>query len=382
MDYPAPLVRVNADGALDVSQAYAVGAGAWDRQAVAWAYGEFAPGTDERAQLDALVREGLAAGQRFLSDDDARSAGAAHPWANLWDNGADAVDELREVLAVRRVALAGFGERNVAAGQPLALLEEVLAPIYFYHRYQLNAVGKLIGGVDYRYALRGDGQPAPRPVAAAEQRRALDALLAALGPESLDLPDTVLDLLPPRPFGYEAHRELFGGDVAPLFDALAAAGTAADLVVAELLQPERCARLVAQERRDAAQLGLDEVLQALIHATWVASSGDAREAALKRAAQRAAVRGLLRLSADAAVAAEVRAIVDAALDDLYRRLSTAPAPAGAATAHVRFLAREIARYLDRPGTALPVELRAPEPPPGSPIGAPALWSGCSWSASP
>ena len=159
MDYPAPLVRLRDDGSLDASEAYGVGVGAWDVEAIRYAYSEFPPGTDEDAALDAIVQQSLAAGLVFLTDQDARPSGAAHPLASLWDNGANPVAELEQVMAVRHAALARFGAANVARGRPLAELQETLAPLYFYHRYQLAAAAKVLGGLEYRHALRATDSP-------------------------------------------------------------------------------------------------------------------------------------------------------------------------------------------------------------------------------
>src|SRR5436305_1596376 len=179
MDYPAPLVGITADGKLDFSKVYGVGVGAWDDQAIRYGYSEFPPGTDEAQALDAIVRDGLARGLVYLTDQDARPEGSASPLAHLWDNGADAAEGLKHALAVRRIALAHFGEHNIAPGQPLSLLQEVLVPVYFHHRYELEAASKVVGGLQYTYAVRGDGQPPSKPVAAGAQRRARAAVLAA-----------------------------------------------------------------------------------------------------------------------------------------------------------------------------------------------------------
>ncbi len=87
----------------------------------------------------------------YATDADAREPGSSHPQANLWDNGDDAIAELEHLLKVREYALGNFSERNIRPGRPLATLEEVLVPIYLLHRYQIQAVGKLIGGQYFSY---------------------------------------------------------------------------------------------------------------------------------------------------------------------------------------------------------------------------------------
>ena len=126
----------------------------------------FRSGTNEKTALDAILQKSIAAGLVFLSDEDARPAGSASPIAHLWDNGANAVDELTRLMEIRRRALDRFGERNIREGTPLSTLEDVLVPIYLLHRYQTEAVSKLVAGVDYRFALRGDGQKQAEMVAA------------------------------------------------------------------------------------------------------------------------------------------------------------------------------------------------------------------------
>jgi hypothetical protein len=77
MDYPAPMVGIK-DGKLDFSHAYAVGIGSFDKFATRYAYAQF-NAADEDRELEKIVKEGIANGMLFLSDQDARPAGAAHP---------------------------------------------------------------------------------------------------------------------------------------------------------------------------------------------------------------------------------------------------------------------------------------------------------------
>jgi hypothetical protein len=368
MDYPAPLVKIGPDGQLDFSSAYGVGVGEWDVWAIRYAYAQLPPGTDERPALQAMMDDAIRRGLLFLTDADARPAGAANPRAVLWDNGPDPVAGLRHALEVRRIALARFGERNIQPGQPLALLQEVLVPLYFHHRYQLDGALKAVGGVDYTYAVRGDGQPGQKPVEAERQREALRTILEILEPERLDLPESVIALLLPRPAEYPLHQELFRGFTAPVFDPLAAAGTMADMAVEGLLQPERAARLVDLHRRDPQLPGLEDVLDALVEKSFGGSvPNDARRAEIRRAVQWVTVRRLIGLSAQPNASPLVRARVDAALRSLERRLEPASSK-GPEAAQRAFLAGEIERYLKRPEGETARRPEPPEPPPGQPIG--------------
>ena len=378
MDYPAPLVHVRASGALDLSEVYGVGVGVWDELAIRYLYSEFTPGADEATELEKLAQEAYAKGYRYHSDSDARAPGAAIPLANLWDNGSDPVTGLEEVLAVRHAALARFGEHNLAAGRPSGELEEVLAPLYFYHRYQVEAAIKTLGGVDVTHRLVGDGGPAMLAVPAAEQRRALATVLGALAPAALDLPEEVLRLLVPHQPGDAGSDERFRGRSAPLFDPLAAAETAAQLVVDGLLQRERCARLVDQARRDAEQLGLEELLDQICLAVLPSSPlEDPREAELRFVTQSVVFDGLLALAQDPSASAAVRERVEARLrllanDELPLRVISAPA-------HYENWIATLQRYLtrSRDDTAAPSPPKAA--PPGSPIGSRDLGR-CSFDA--
>ncbi|HEX9945598.1 MAG TPA: zinc-dependent metalloprotease [Thermoanaerobaculia bacterium] len=385
MDYPAPLVGITPNGKLDFSKTYAVGVGEWDVQAIRFAYSEFPPGADERAALNAIIQENLSRGLIFLTDEDARPEGSASPLAHLWDNGPDAAEGLKHALAVRRIGLAGFGEHNIAPGQPLALLNEVLVPLYFHHRYQLEAASKLVGGLRYTYALRGDGQPASQPVDGPAQRKALAAMLEVLSPESLDLPEPVIALLLPRPAEYRPNPEMFAGLTGPTFDPLSAAATAADMSVRLLLRPERAARLVDFHRRDPSLPGLEVVLKELEDKAFGGGSGPGRLAEIRRAVQWVVVRRLIELSSDPQASPGVRARVDEELRTLAGRLVRHGSDPFEERAHLAFLSGEIQRYLDRRAQEDPTKSpEPPPPPPGQPIGLPdpsfldGLDEGCSW----
>ncbi|MCI0548370.1 MAG: zinc-dependent metalloprotease [Candidatus Rokubacteria bacterium] len=368
MDYPAPLVTVGADGSLDFSRAYAEGVGEWDVHAIRCAYGEPPPGVPEEAFLDGLAQEARRKGLLFLTDEDARPGGAAHPAAGLWDNGEDPAGELERVMEVRRIALERFGEDRVAAGTPLALLQEVFLPVYFHHRYQLDAAAKVIGGLEYDYAVRGEETSRVRMVGAGRQEAALSAILQALDPARLDIPESTLSLLLPRTFGHPGGVDLIASRTAPAFDAMGAAATAASMAVSTLLQPERAARLVDHHRRDPAQPGLRWLLDGLVERAFGSPAPPPeRQAALAGAARGAVVDGLIALSAHERVTDEVRAATDGAHRRLRARLEPARGP-GAEGDLAELLAGRIGRYLDRQIRDLPAEPAAPAAPPGSPIG--------------
>ncbi|HEX8336380.1 MAG TPA: zinc-dependent metalloprotease [Pyrinomonadaceae bacterium] len=374
MDYPAPLVEIK-NGKLDLSNAYAAGIGAYDKFAVTYAYAQFPAGADEAAELERIVTEGVRAGMLFISDADARPAGAAHPLANLWDNGADPVAMLRHEMEVRRIAIAQFGLDNVPAGTPLSLLEAKFLPLYLHHRYQLQAAVKSVGGLYYTYAVKtAAGAPSPpevqRVVPAARQREALAAVLDTIKAEELAVPPRILQLIPPRAFGYRGGtQELFPQRTDPAFDPLAAAVVSADLAVTRLLEPHRAARLIQFHSLDRANPDFEEVANALAARTWGAQvPADAYQASVLRAVQSLVAARLMDLAADDSASPQVRAVASASLRHLLLwRLKEAP-PGGAGwEAHWRATAEEIERFLARPD-APRKRTTTPPAPPGDPIG--------------
>jgi Met-zincin/Domain of unknown function (DUF5117) len=269
MDYPPPSVSLNSKGDIDISDAYARGIGDWDKISIAWGYQDFPSGTNEKAALDNMLGDAYRKGFRYISDRDARAAGGLHPAAHLWDNGKSPVDELKNVMKIRERALRTFGENDIRPGMPMAMLEDVLVPIYLYHRYQVEAVTKLVGGMYYSYALRGDGQVITQALSREEQRAALGTIIQTIDPSFLALPERILQLLPPRPAGYDYNKELFRKRTGLAFDALSPAETAADLPLSFLFNSERLNRLVEFQALNGG-LGLDEMIDALMTVTWKA----------------------------------------------------------------------------------------------------------------
>jgi hypothetical protein len=364
MDYPPPLVKLGADGVPDISDAYATGIGEWDKVSIAWGYSEFASGVDERAALNKILLNAFGRGLRYLTDQDARPASSSSSVAHLWDSGANAVDELNRLMQVRAAALQRFGEKNIREGAPLATIEDVLVPIYMLHRYQVEAASKLIGGMDYTFALRGDGQTATQIVAATEQRRALAAVLATLKPEALELPESLLKTIPPRPPDYERGREDFKIRTYPAFDALAPAEAAAQHTLQFLFNPERAERLVEFHARDKANPSLEDVFDAVLTATWKTSHGGGYAAQISNVVDEVALYDLMALAANEKASDEVRAIASLKAHELKEWLSGAPETAD--KAHVFFALKQIEQFEKDP-KRLDLTLPA-EPPDGPPIG--------------
>jgi hypothetical protein len=368
MDYPPPYVKLAADGTLDLSEAYATGIGEWDKVSIAFGYQDFAPGTDERSALNKTLLDAFGRGLRYLTDQDARPAGSSSSLAHLWDSGANAVDELNRLMLVRAVALKRFGENNIREGAPLATLEDVLVPVYMLHRYQVEAASKLVGGMDYTFALRGDGQTPTQIVAPAEQRRALASVLATLKPEVLALPESLLKMIPPRPPDYERGREHFKIHTSPAFDALAPAEAAAQHTLQFLFNPERAARLVEFHARNAESPGLEEVLDAIVATTWKTPHGEGLRRQIANAVDMVVLYDLMALAANDRARDEVRAIARLELHELNRWLNAQMVSHQPILepAHVSFASWQIEQFEKDPKR---IDLTAPaEPPDGPPIG--------------
>jgi hypothetical protein len=364
MDYPAPLVSVR-DGRIDLSQAYASGIGEYDRFAVRVAYTQFSSPGDDAADVRRLVDEGLAAGQLFIGDEDARSAATMHPMAALWDNGSDAVGMLHEQLEVRRVALSRLDLSALREGEPVSDLESTLVPIFLHHRYQLQAALKWIGGLFFTYAINEHGRSVPgdvrRVVPPADQRRALAAVLTTLDPAFLTVPRPIVALLPPTAFGYrDGISERFPSDTTG-FDPIRAGVVAADLAVSGLLEPARAARLEQFHAEDSNAPDFAEVVQALVARTWgrtVPRPG--LEGLVERAVAHLVVSRLMDLAGGDAPA-DLRRIASSALRRLAQSLALR------ADVQSRETREEILRFLDRP---MAPRTRPPVPavPAGEPIG--------------
>jgi hypothetical protein len=371
MDYPAPRVRISGDS-LDLSDAYARGVGAWDRHAVSWLYGETPPGADEKSWLDQIARDGQKQGLRFVSDEDSRPQGSAHPLGALWDDGEDSVDELRHVLQVRKIALSHFGLNSIAAGQPTHDLTRAIVPIYLFHRYEVDAVGKRIGGVDFRYPVAGDQHEAAVPLAPTQQRRALQALLDTLDPALLDLPDALLNLLSAGQSGAADKQvtiEAFDSASGRLFDLDSAVTAAADLTLTNLLHNERLNRLTELHRRNSDYPGVSEVTEAILAKSFPPSPAGGRLAQIQQLIQARVLAHLASAAADPPLATSAAAIIDQKLRALGQSLKKDAGKDPDRAAQDSYFSSLL---LDPRGDGLKTlqaGLRAtPAPPPGEPIG--------------
>ena len=368
MDYPHPLVTLNDDGEVVLSDAYDVGIGDWDKRAVIWGYQDFPDEVSDSAGRAEIIAETLASGLSFVADEHARigsrgSAGPAHPKGSLWDNGSDPVAELNRMMQLRSVVLNDFSEQAIQPGRPMASLEDVLVPAFLMHRYQVQAAATVLGGQSFTYAMRGDGQVPSERVSATHQRAALSAMLATLEPTALNIPERVTSLIPPRPPQSGASRELFPRHTGYVFDPMAAASTAALITLDQLTDHKRAARLNNQHRVDASLPSFGEVLTILIDDRWPETK-DPELLSIERAVQLLLVDRLADLLANTQAAPQVRADALDALSKMKRRAERTRVKDPASGAHMKYLAKCVATIMENPEAYAAGDLTVP---PGSPI---------------
>ena len=359
MDYPHPNIFVNEKGAIDFSKVYTNEIGAWDKRAIMYGYQDFEKNTDETKALQNLLAENTKQGLLFIADADARAASGFHPNAHLWDNEKDATVGLKNTLAVRAKALENFSENTIRIGTPLATLEDVLVPVYNYHRYQLEAVCKLIGGIDYSYSTRGDEQKKPSFVPGAMQQKALAAAVACLSPTTLTLPEFIVAQIPPRPPLYYSG-ELFAKRTGMSFDPLSAAEALADFELAFLFNPERANRLTINKARGEG-IGFAELIDAVVAETFQKPLGKGLQEAVGLQTQQMVVTWLLGVSQSEQSNYEVKAICSEKLNAL-KKWAAEQVKANKYKTHFAYLIDRIAH---------PKEISLPkhkEIAPGAPIG--------------
>tara|TARA_R110000868_G_scaffold4211_13_gene26701 strand:- start:106428 stop:108827 length:2400 start_codon:yes stop_codon:yes gene_type:complete len=321
MDYPHPKFTIKR-GEIDFSAAYATGIGAWDKVIVAYSYTDFPENKNEENGLNAIIDNAWQEGLRYMTDQDSRPKGSAHALAHLWDNGKEVNKELDELLKIRKIAIDNFSIDNIRKGEPNTVLEDVFVPLYFFHRYQTEAVSKMIGGLEYNYSVKGDRQAGIAIVDTKTQKEALKSILNTLDANVIAIPKEKLALFPPRAFGYSRSRESFKGKTGVSFDAISAAETAADMTLEFLFHPERASRLIAQKSLDSKNIGLEEVVTAVIVNTIDKQHKDEYINEVQKAINYRVLYYIMNLAVSDKVYAQVNAIANYKLKELKQNLAS------------------------------------------------------------
>ncbi len=366
MDYPHPLIELE-NGQISLKNAYDVGIGAWDKEAITWGYQDFPDNVDEDKALDELIEGQYKKNLFFITDSDSRSIGSSHPQSHLWDNGKSPVEELNRLMDIRKTVLQNFSEKNIPVGTPMATLEEVLVPMYMIHRYQLEGAVKVLGGTYYNYKLRGDSQPAQRVVPKAEQQAALQALLNTVNPNQLAFPEHIIAMIPPRPPGFGRSRETFNPRTGLNFDPVAPGETIAGAVMSYIFNAQRATRLVQQKAMDSNQMGLTDVINEIIEKTFFMTYDNGYHLELNNATENQLVYALMDLYKSNSASAQARSEALYGLKQIKAIVSENNSQAKPSTAaHYAYLNMIIDQFMDNPQE---LETQSILPPPdGSPIG--------------
>ncbi len=362
MDYPHPLLKVVNDK-IDFSDAYDTGIGDWDKVTVAYAYQDFS--NDEEGNLQNILKSAAAKGMRYISDQDARPKGSAHAYAHLWDNGNNIIDELNNVLEVRKFSINNFSKNNIKTNQPYSVLEDVFVPLYFYHRYQTEAVVKILGGLDYSYAVKNDAQLIVKNIDSKTQREAMAVLMKTVDVENLAIPRSILELFPPRAMGYGRTRESFKSNLGLAFDPFGAVATSANMTFSLILNPERISRIVAYKSLDKNQFDLNEVFDTLFKNTFKNSYKDAYHQEIQNVINEQLLNNIFDLLASKDLYSQVKAISSNQLNELSKWLSSQKVE-GTQKSVNDYLIKSIRNFMKDPDKRS--KNMAPKIPDGSPIG--------------
>ncbi|MEM8509870.1 MAG: zinc-dependent metalloprotease [Bacteroidota bacterium] len=363
MDYPHPQFKL-VGNEVDFSTPYDTGIGEWDKVTVAYAYSDFPNGVDEKQALNAILRQAQEDGLRYISDQDARPMGGAHALGHLWDNGKSATQELERVLDIRKKAIENFSIDNIRSGEPYSVLEDVFVPLYFFHRYQLEGAVKLVGGLDYNYKVKDDGQFSVKTLNRVTQENALKMVIKTLEPEVLAIPEEKIDLFPPRSIGYPRTRESFQGKTGVAFDPLGAAETAAATALNLLLHPERANRLVSQKAIDEDQLGLAEVVDILLNRTVKGKKKKRYLGQIQKTVNWQVVQSLMHLASHKNSYPQVTETILFEMMRLKTYLGEGP---NATDPTAILMKQEVEGFIKNP-RGYKVKVEAPKIPDGSPIG--------------
>lgn len=359
MDYPHPYIVEGLDDIL-FDKAYAVGIGEWDKRTVTYGYGHPTESQTEEEYLLGLINKNRADGFLYITDQDARPVGGLHAFAHLWDNGNDPIGELKRINTLRDHTLKKMGTGTIPDGTPYSELEKKLVPVYLMHRYQVDGVSKIIGGVDFEYSVKDSGKKLKpiKPLDSEMQNAALDALLETLEPEFLKIPRSLLQLIPPPAFGYKRDRETFKGKMGSLFDPMNAAEASANHTFKFLLNPERLARISYQ---DLANMSLENYFNKI---TGQLFSRETSDLMYDEMLQKLYFIHLLKLSTNQKISKAVNAQAFNQIHKISEKLKSQVQRSG--TGHALYLQNLSSKYYEDPEAfKLP---SIPDLPPGSPIG--------------
>tara|TARA_Y100001954_G_scaffold26521_1_gene24045 strand:+ start:46 stop:771 length:726 start_codon:yes stop_codon:yes gene_type:complete len=228
-----------------------------------------------------------------------------------------------------------------------------------------------VGGLEYNYALKGDGQLVTKMLTKEQQDKALESLLNSIHPRNLSLDEKLIRLIPPRAFGYPRTRETFKSRTGLTFDYLAAAETATNLTLKMLFNPQRASRLVIQKARDSInQPGFKEVINKIVDRTVLNTNDISKrtqifsstELEISKMVSHRVLNHLFILASSNKTHEEVNAITYSILKNIKKVLEKKDS----SDYHSHYLSDKIQKFFSG---NLEVELiQELQPPDGSPIG--------------
>jgi len=364
MDYPHPKFTLK-NGHIDFSDAYDTKIGDWDKVTVAYSYQDFPKDINEDEALNTILISAFDNGMRYLSDSDARPKGSASATAHLWDNGGTIYDELNTLLTIRKKAITNFSIDNIKVGEPYTVLEDVFVPLYFLHRFQTEATVKLIGGLEYSYAVKGGNTTIVKKVSGEKERKALASVLKTVQADEIAIPREKLALFPPRAIGYSRSRESFKSKLGVAFDAFSAAETASEMTFSLLLHPQRMSRLINHKSIDNSQLGIVELLDIVVQNTIKVKHKDSYHQELQNIINLKFLEELMYLASNKNQYKQVNAIASYKLNEI-KEIIQAKKEKGVQEIYNIALLKMIDDFIKNPTSFK--KTAAPKIPDGSPIG--------------
>jgi len=367
MDYPHPLFEIKNDQVIS-DNSYAENIGVWDKAAIAYGYQSFNE-QEEASQLAKILRNNQRENRLFISDPDSRKISDSHPQASLWDNGENAIDELERVIKLRKLAMEKFGEASLHSDRPYSDLQEILMPVYYFHRYQATAAGKWIGGVSYDYSIKNSStDKLAVPADSKLQRSAFDILLKTFAPEFLSIGKELRQRLFPKAYGYQLSRESLKGNAGTIFDPVALSSASVQHSLSIILEPHRLTRLQQQNSEDFNQLSLSE-LALKLHKQVVDKTFDNELLLIHQSSVDLLYSNYINLLHDATVSTQVKTEIYAALLREKKYLRNKFKRVKGSSKYFGFYAYQLKRLENVEIKSLKKEelIQLPKMPPGSPI---------------
>ncbi|MEQ9305861.1 MAG: zinc-dependent metalloprotease, partial [Marinoscillum sp.] len=364
MDYPHPYIQLDENGDIDLSEAYDTNIGEWDMFAIRYGYTDFAE--KENEGLTNILNQWIDEGYQYIMDSDARPSGGAHGQAHLWDNGQNAAAELNRLSRIRAKVLENFSENAIKTGEPISSVEEVLVPMYFLHRYQIEGASKLLGGLSYSYKVKGDKLPYPKAVNSTDQNLAITSLTATLTPEFLAIPESLLKLLSPKAPGFGRTRESFKSNTGVTFDPVAAAETSADMTLGMVFHPQRIERVIQQNLKNPSLPGWNELMKSIYSVAWNGKYSNGLDKEIKMVVEKRVIYHLMNLAASKSSSEMVKAVAFHELSNIVNGIKALTTSDLLVSAHYRHVLLIYEQFKKEPG-----DFKIPEaqsPPDGSPIG--------------